>query len=162
MTTYADILPTWNHPTGFDSADNFNGQVPQGYCLYSINRDSSILERSNFDAILEQLGGEGELVDVVRHRHWACDWIEYIIVSKDAPAQLLDTCVDIVRALDAYSILSEDKYSEAQYQAIWTYWDNLDMRDRIALCAQCGESIFTARWRWVPDSVSEYLMDVIY
>jgi hypothetical protein len=158
---YSEMLPSWGHPTGFDSAANFIGQVPQGYCIYSQNRDSSILERTNFTVILEQLGGEGEHVEVVKHSHWACGWIEYIIVDKQAPNSLLDTCVDILRALSDYPVMSDERYSDAQYEAIHEHWENLRMRERIDLCIECGESIFAAR-RDMPESVYESLSTDIY
>lgn len=158
---YSELLPSWNHPTVFDSANNFVGQAPQGYCIYSQNRDSSILECTNFTVILEELGGENEHVEIVRHGHWACGWIEYIIVDKQAPDSLLNTCVDILRALCNYPVMSDDRYSDAQYEAIYEHWDNLIMRDRIDLCVQCGESIFAAR-RGMPESVYQSLLADIY
>lgn len=163
MSAYDDLLPTWDHPTGFDSDANFIGSKPKGYVIYSRNRDSSILENVNFDGILSDLGGEGEHVEVVRHRHWACGWIEYLVVSKEAPTSLLDQCVDIVKGLADYPIYSDDAYSEAQYEAIQAYWlDSLTLRERIDLCRDNGASIFAARRESIPDSVYDSLSSDIY
>jgi hypothetical protein len=160
--SYDKTLKTWDHPTGYDSDANFIGYKPKGYVIYSRNRDSSILENTNFDGILADLGGESDTVEVVRHRHWACGWIEYIVVSQESPAELLDQCVAIVQALDAYPIFNEDRYGEAQTEAIDRYWSELSIRERVTYCADNGESIFAARHDSIPDRVFEQLMSEIY
>lgn len=162
MSVYDQMLPTWDHPTGFDSNANFCGYKPQGYVIYSRNRGSSILEEVNFRGILADLGGEGEHVEIVRHGHWACKWIEYIVVSKDAPASLLDRCVDIVKGLADYPVYSDDAYSNAQYEAICNHWEGCSMREKVDLCRDNGVSVFAARRDSVPDSVYESLSVDIY
>jgi hypothetical protein len=159
---YDKRLERWDHPTGFDSNANFIGYKPTGYVIYSRNRDSSILEETNFAAILKDLGGEGDLVRVVRHGHWACGWIEYITVDDTAPASLLDQCVDIVRALSDYPVYSDDLYSEAQWEAIAEHWERSNLRDRVKYCKEAGISMFAARRDDIPEGVWEVLSDSIY
>ena len=156
---YDEVLQRWDHPTGFDSDVNFAGYKPTGYVIYSRNRDSSILEETNFAAILEDLGGEGDLVRVIRHGHWACGWIEYIMVDDTAPDSLLDQCVDIARALEDYPVFSDSRYSEAQWEAIHDHWDRLPLADRVDLCRDNGVSIFAARRDSIPDQVYQDLSD---
>jgi len=157
---YDECLPTWKHPSSWDSSANFIGIEPGGYSIYSKNRDSTLLETTNFDAVLRELGGETEYVEVVRHRHWACGWIEYIIVDRNAPEKLLDTCVDICRALENHPVLDEDTYTQAQWEAIHDYWLNASMRERIDLCTEVGISIFQARYYdMMPDKIKEHLMN---
>jgi len=159
---YDECLKRWDHPTGFDSDANFAGDKPTGYVIYSRNRDSSILEETNFAAILEDLGGEGDLVRVIRHGHWACGWIEYITVDDTAPDTLLDRCVDIVRALEEYPVYSDNRYSEAQWEAITDHWERSNLRDRADYCREAGVSIFAARHDCMPDAVYEVLSESIY
>lgn len=157
---YDECLKRWDHPTGFDSDANFAGYKPTGYVIYSRNRDSSILEETNFAAILEDLGGEGDLVRVIRHRHWACGWIEYITVDDTAPDTLLDRCVDIIRALEGYPVFSDAAYGEAQHDAAFKYWRDADLQDRIDLCLEAGVSIFAARrGDEMPEKVFDDLMN---
>lgn len=162
MATKYDILPLWGHPTGFDSDSNFIGYKPMGYVIYVRNRDSSILENVNFDGVLLALGGECEHVEIVRHNHWACGWIEYIVVNKQAPTALLDQCVDIVKSLAVYPVFCEDSYITAQDEAIQTHWLNLTLSDRIDVCRDNGVTIFAARREHVPDAVFDSLSSDIY
>lgn len=159
---YDECLKRWDHPTGFDSDANFAGYKPTGYVIYSRNRESSILEETNFAAILEDLGGEGDLVRVIRHGHWACGWIEYITVDDTAPNTLLDRCVDIVRALTDYAIYDEHRYSQAQWEAIADYWERSTLRDRVDYCRDAGISIFAARRDSMPEGLWEVLSESIY
>lgn len=159
---YDEMLPTWTHPTGFDSASNYVGTTPVGYCIYSQNRESSILDAVNFKGILEDLGGESEHVSVIRHGHWACGWIEYIMVSKNAPTNLLDRCVGILRGLANRPVYSDDAYSDAVYEAIADYWHNASLRERIERCKDVGVSFLRARHSAMPDQVFDQLRDEIY
>jgi hypothetical protein len=159
-TYYDECLNKWDHPTGSDSIRNFIGTIPTGYCIYSQNRESSILELVNFKAILADLGGEGEHVEIIRHKHWACGWIEYLMVSRDAPTELLDRCVEIARALDSDPVYDDESYSNEQYTAVTEYWLNASMRERVALCSEAGVSIFRVRYHNdMPDKVFDNLMN---
>lgn len=156
------ILQRWEHPSSFDSASNFAGTIPNGYVIITKNRDSSILCESNWECILKHLGGESEHVSIVRHRHWACGWIEYLMVAENAPTQLLDRCVSIVQALNDYPIFNEDDYTERQMTAIETFWQELSLRERMELCRENGLSMFSGRNSYPPDSVCDHLRDSIY
>ncbi len=159
-TYYDECLDKWDHPTKSDSIRNFIGTIPTGYCIYSQNRESSILELVNFKAILADLGGECEHVEIIRHKHWACGWIEYLMVSRDAPTELLDRCVEIARALDSDPVYDDEAYSNEQYTAVTEHWLNASMRERVALCSEAGVSIFRARYHDdMPDNVFENLMN---
>src|ERR1035437_3896091 len=79
-------LKRWVYPSnycGTDWSDYYVGLVRS--C------DSDCLERSNFDSLLELLGGETPERDdceeydvIVAHdSHWAVGWIETILVYKD-------------------------------------------------------------------------------
>lgn len=157
---YDECLKRWNHPTGFDSNANFIGYKPTGYVIYSRNRDSSILEETNFAAILKDLGGEGDLIRVIRHRHWACGWIEYITVDDTSPEALLDQCVEIAKALAAYPILNEDAYEMKREEAMIDHWNDLTLDERIDECRHHEVSIFAARrLNDIPQAILDYWRD---
>lgn len=159
---YDECLQRWDHPTGFDSMENFVGYKPTGYVIYSRNRDSSILEETNFTAILQDLGGESDFVRVIRHGHWACGWIEYITVDDTAPDSLLDQCVEIAAVIAEYPVYSDDRYSEAQYEAIADHWERSNLCDRVDHCRDAGISIFAARRDSVPNEVYQALSDSMF
>ena len=109
-------------PTGLDSLANFAGQLPdEGWgVLVARNRDADLLSNSNFETALEQLGGEGENVEVVRIGHWACGWIEYLGVREGTPEY--DSAVEIQQSLEDYPVLDEEDWSkreEEEAQRVW-------------------------------------------
>lgn len=137
----------------WEKPDSYFGHNPVGdYVIYSRNRDSSILENTNYELILAQLDGEAEKYPDIekpvydfRASHWGCGWIEYIIVNKDAPESILDLAEEILSALADYPVVSDDLYSENQYNAIYEYWEECGLKERIEWCKDAGESIFSAR-----------------
>lgn len=140
---YKDLLPTYDYnPSGFDSRSNYIGENCSNYYnIYSQNRDSDVLTRCNFTCIFQDLeelektlpsDSDEPFVDIHRHGHWACGWIEYIFVRKDSPEKLLDHCVEILSALDSYPVFNEDKLSEAEYEEANEVWKNCyDSKERI-------------------------------
>jgi len=154
---YDEVLPRWQHPTGFDSDANFIGTKPSGYVIASRTRDSSLLEESNFESILKDLGGESDSVDVIRHGHWACGWVKYLIVKRDAETKLLDRCVDIVRDLADYPVYDENEYRNRQYEAICSYWEAANLRERVELCQESKVTVFAARRDEIPERVLDAL-----
>jgi len=141
---------TWEHPA------YYGGHSPEGdYVIYSQNRDSSILEKTNYDEILRVLTEaqekhpeapevEGEeytpWVYDFRAGHWGVGWVEYIIVRKEAPEPLLTMAGEIFCALSDYPVFCEHKYSEAQHEAICEYWENCGSQEKMDYLIQSGMS----------------------
>lgn len=121
---YEDYAPTPFDVKGIVLYDRWNWIVaPTGH-----NRDSRILEESNFDAALQMLGGESEAVEVHRFNHWACGWLEIIIVDPESPqAGIVDR---MARSLEDYPLLDEDDYSQRQWEAAHDYWRSMHSRER--------------------------------
>jgi hypothetical protein len=121
-------------PTAFDSrglgTDESNSHWIVAPC--TVTRDSDGLSQSNFDACLELLGGESNLVQVHRFGHWGPGWFELIAVSPTPHNRAI--LADIVRALDNYPVLNEDDYSE-----------------RFEHCAYCGREEAREDWDGLPD-----------
>jgi len=96
------------------------------YCFLSQNRDSDILERSNFDSALVFIGGESSDengVQVVREGHWAVGWIEWIAIPF-GPAVAFAKACEIMEALEAYPILDEELYSEMEMADANSVWED--------------------------------------
>ena len=109
---YSEYQPTGFDPKGLACEDEQDWRVvPCGQ-----TRDSDVLTRANFIAALEVLGGEGKDVKVVSFNHWACGWLEIILVNPTNEA-LIKEVDDIEACLADYPILDESKWSEMEWEA---------------------------------------------
>ena len=141
----------------WESPDSYAGHNPVGdYVIYTRNRDSSIMENSNYELILKELSDLSEPFDNVRDGgepfvydfragHWACGWVETIIIRQNAPAEIIELAESIEGALSDYPVYSDDDYSERQWNEMCRYWNAIDTRERIEWLKESGESIFLAR-----------------
>ena len=111
MQRYKDYAPT-----GFDSkglsADEYD--IGDFGVLLGRNRDSGILDESNWNAALRALGGESEDVQVYRFGHWACGWIEILLIRPDTAAW--DIATEIESAISAYPVLDEEDLSRREVE----------------------------------------------
>lgn len=95
-------------------------------------RDSDCLTRSNFRCMIKLLGGKGieggkgsqsinETVAIEEASHWACGWLQYLIIN---PADL--DAVKIAQAalerLSDYPVLDESDWSELETEAANQVW----------------------------------------
>lgn len=166
MTYAPKHLKLWTCGSEFasnlDSCSNYAGErFDDYYVVYSKTRDSEILTEVNFQVALERLGGESDTVRVVRIGHWACGWIEHLMVHKGAMDATLKEADEIVAALGAYPILDEVRYSAAQDDAIYNWWEkSMSTRERIDDCKRVGVSIFHARpKRGIPEQIYDELRE---
>jgi hypothetical protein len=106
-------LEQWTMP------DSYIGPSHYGtYYFLGKNRDSDILTQSNFECGLELLGGESETVQVIRDRHWACGWIEYILIHE-SDIKSLQVADEIAAALEDYPVVDEFHYSEFEHEQVF-------------------------------------------
>ena len=152
----------WNTP------DSYAGFNPVGHIVvYSQTRDSSIMERSNYERIFQDLketikelegpeyveDDEDSALDWVydfRASHWAVGWVEHIMVRDDAPESVISTAADIIAAIEDYPVYDESHYSELQQIETDEFWSQCNLRDRIYYCNQMEISIFAARRDYAP------------
>jgi hypothetical protein len=71
------------------------------------------MDRVNFAEILDLLGGESKTVIVAAASHWACGWVETILIHE-SDAKALKIGDEIKRGLKDYPLVDEDAYYEAQ------------------------------------------------
>lgn len=152
---------TWKHP------ECYGGFSPDGdYLILSRHRDSELLDRVNWDVACESLkaeaydGGADEFASrpVAYHwraGHWAVGWIEYLCVRADAPADVLTAAGEIVCSLADYPILSDDRYSDAQFEAVCDWWEKMSVADRVCELQRAGRCIFAARRDTLPEDSFE-------
>lgn len=110
----------------WERADNYAGAEFYDYFLGPARtRDSQDLENSNFEVALERLGGESKKgVIVVRSGHWACGWVEQILVHKTAKAKLR-ILEQMQEDLTNYPILDEEEYNDRQHASLVQYVDDI-------------------------------------
>ena len=151
MSEYQEHLTKWKHPS------DYGGFSPDGdYVILLRTRDSTILDNSNYELAFQQLQDiasnhrtdeldPDKYVYDFRAGHWACGWIEYIIVEADSPQPILDLAAEIVCALADYPVLDESDYSDRQYKEMTDYYDQCALSERMEWCNEAGLSIFAAR-----------------
>lgn len=128
-------------PTGFDTRGAFLPEQ-QDWLVAPVcqTRDSGPLDKSNFQAMLELLGGESETVQVHRFGHWGPGWFEIILIDpKDTAA--VKTADDAEASLMDYPALDDEAYSKLEYEEYlesWDYWGRRDYTKELwkALCAE--------------------------
>lgn len=87
------------------------------YVVLSRNRDSGLIENSNFDVALSQLGGESPTVKVVRVGHWAYGWVDILLVHKDDD-EMVALAREITDSLANYPVLDDDDYDRREAEEI--------------------------------------------
>ena len=156
----------------WEAPDSYAGHDPVGdYTLYGRTRDSSIMENSNFELILQELSDLAEPFDRLRDDddddsepyvydfragHWACGWVETIIIRQDAPKQIIERAQEIESALSDYPVYSDEDYSQRQWDEMYRHWNDIDIKERVEWLQESGESIFLARNDdYIPESFYE-------
>lgn len=158
----------WTHP------ECYAGFSPDGdYVIYSKNRDSSIMEKTNFERIHTDLqicadtlqppenDGKydqgGDWVYDFRARCSMVGWIEYLLIREDAPDVLKKMAGEIICSIADYPVYDEDTYSESVWLAVHDFWENESLSERMYWCKDAEVSIFGARHDTMPDGVYDTL-----
>lgn len=121
---------------GLDGRSNYSGGMehPDWVVSCGRNRDSDLLQESNFDAALERLGGESKHVIVERFGHWGCGWFELILVNPRSQKHLA-IAHTIHIELEAYPVLDESDFSEREweYQSNFARENQKDLAEAISI-----------------------------
>lgn len=125
-------LKRWTMPDSY-----FGATWPNHYSAgVGQSRDSDCLEQSNFFTMLKLLGGESDVVAVVRESHWAVGWVEWIAVETDGTPEsdkALQIADEAKARLADYPILDEDDCSEREIEAANQTWSNYySWKERVA------------------------------
>lgn len=146
----------WKHP------DCYGGFSPSGdYIVLTRNRDSSLLSECNWDEACKSLnaqaydGGEEQFAtrpNVYHWRagHWACGWVEYLMVRSDAVEETQNKAGEIVCSLAEHPILNESAFSDREFDAVCKYWEECSVSDRADYLRDAKMSIFAARRDTLP------------
>lgn len=158
MTYTPDKLHRWTKPENYAGAS-----WPEYYSSgFGRSRDSSALERSNFECALNKLGGETATVRVIRESHWAVGWVEWIAIHQsDEPS--LRTADELVKGYEQYPVVNEDHWSMLEFTEAQEYWASESVKGRLELIkrADSGISIFAARRDDLPSDDSGALLELL-
>ena len=112
----------------FDSFAWFNSNDLKdsgcNYLIYSLkNRDSGILEQSNHEVMMKVLSQYGDCHEE-SHSHFLvghCDNIIIRVFQDESKRDCVTPCfarfIELIKSISDYPILSEDDYSEKEYEA---------------------------------------------
>ncbi len=119
------------------------------YVLLYRTRDSGLVEESNFWSALKVLNGESKTVKVIRAKHWAVGWIEFIIIHE-SDKESIDKGNEIEESLNNYPILDEDAFGKMVLEK------ETEMFDQIKYDAEHGLYAF---WDLPKDYTDEDIWD---
>lgn len=123
MTTTETYIP--QHLSRWVLPSNYSGAHWNGYYVapIGINRDSSILERSNWDAQwadLEPLRADVDSDDtyspqIVREGHWAVGWVEWVAIHE-SNHDALRVADELAASLESYPVLDDESHSRMEWE----------------------------------------------
>jgi hypothetical protein len=93
------------------------GASQEWYVVAAVNRDSDTLDESNFSVLRARLG---ESAKIERANHWACGWVDYLIISPN-DRRALRIAIEANKACEDYPVLDEEHFSNLEYEKFWEY-----------------------------------------
>lgn len=98
------------------------------------NRDADCLTRSNWRCFIRLLGGQGtegakgsqdinDNVAIEEANHWACGWVQYLIINPEA-TDLVALAEKTLERLEDYPVLDEQDFSELETEEAHEVWQN--------------------------------------
>lgn len=128
-------LQKWTRPSCYIGAEWYGW-----YVFLSQNRDSSLLEQSNFQCALESVKplacdvateDDASGVQVVRENHWACGWVEWIAIHESNKEAIAEA-ERLLESLEDYPVLDEMHWSQMEHNAYLEAWESFGHHDFIA------------------------------
>ena len=133
----------------------YYGDRGEWWIVAAITRDSGSLDRSNWAVLWKRLTGliateasherdcePEETITIERATHWACGWVDYMIVRGDDRAALREAIM-AHSAIEDYPVLDEEHWSELQYNEFWEL-------------AKCELSQYSKAWERVLMKIKGY------
>lgn len=146
-------ISQWQYPDSYIGPD-----FSDYYDFIYRTRDSHPLDESNFICALNRLGGESDTVQVIRQRHWACGWLEFIAIHH-TDTRSLKIADEIAGQLKVYPVLDEFHFSELELDIAENTWRGFSIADRVELCKKADISIFAARRDCIPFEDNGYIYE---
>jgi hypothetical protein len=142
--------------------NNYSGSTFFDYYRTGIgqSRDSDCLERANFAAMLEKLGGESETVIVNRSGHWAVGWVESILIHE-SNIEKLKIADEIMEKFDDYPVINNTTLSEVENDELQSTIDCYQNDFRSTVCELLGQD-FNDLNSQEQDEVDAFISEVMY
>ena len=159
--------------TAWVRPSNYVGKDWTGYfIIVSQNRDSGTLEKVNFETarkLLSQWEGEevnatapGDIpcpqmqVTVASANHWACGWVDSLMIHKEAPEAALIEAAEIICSLADYPCLDDMALSNLEYNEAAETWNRYTGdRERVQIAKRLGLPFPNLATRWTFQTVNE-------
>jgi len=162
MECYKDFRPTAMDHVGLGLSDRQDWLVaPCSRTRDTADHDICVVNFDTITACFETTDPESNDHEIHRFGHWGPGWFEVILVrpgsacARDAE-QWESTLAD-------YPVADGELLNQREHEAACEEWESMNLRERIATCAQCGVSILAARHDTIPDGVDyEVHSDGIY
>ena len=142
-------------------SDYMGATYPDTFEVYGIHRDSDALDRSNMLVLEERYGSEPG-VFITRASHWAVGWVDTLRVDpREASEDTVRGLDDALARIAEYPALSEDHWSQLEWDEACAYWERMSIADRVHACQRAWVSIFAARRDTLPEDSSGYLFEYL-
>lgn len=103
---------------GFGS---YYGERGEWLIVCTVHRESDTLARSNWQSIIDKLGGEqADKLEIERASHCFVGWIDYLIVNPDC-VDIVNKAETILDKLDSHPVVDEEHWSELEHEE---YYDS--------------------------------------
>jgi hypothetical protein len=124
--------------------DSYVGRQWDGYVPFLfLTGQSDLVEQHNYKVIKDELSdymsdvvrvdedkNEFMALEEAKCKHWACGFLDYLLLSQDAPEDLVIKVADIISALEDYHIYYEEGFYQFEEEKIAEAWENMSVRDR--------------------------------
>ena len=124
--------------------DSYIGRQWDGYVPFLfLTGQSDLVEQHNYKVIKDELSkymsnvvrvdedkNKFMALEEAKCKHWACGFLDYLLLSQDAPEDLVIKVADIISALEDYPIYDEDGFYQFEEEKIAEAWENMSVRDR--------------------------------
>jgi len=127
----------------------YRGDYPLGKTwaiTFSVNRDSELLERTNFEVISTDMQKRfPKSTDVIRFDHWGVGWVDYLIVRmlnrKGEVTKAGIAALEWQGALESYPVADEEEFSKREYEESHEAIQNL-----VSVSEEDAHRIWEALW----------------
>ena len=150
-------MKLWTLPDSYMGASWYDYYVFLGQ-----HRDSDKITRSNFRVAMKAIktieakypdwkacpdvDNEPDMIVNPYESHWAVGHVEWIGIHRNAPAELIEACEDMLERIEDYPLLDESDHSDLEYSEANEYWEHMSLSERVRDWLEpAGITCFAAR-----------------
>ena len=124
----------------------YNGQHGHWIMLYMTTRNSSLLDMSNLEYLKKEFGYPSQDVDIERASCSLFGYRDYFIVNP-GNTEFVKKAENILKRLEGYPVLSDDLYSEMEY-------------DEFLECLDIAEKGLSAEYDGIHELLEKYNAEI--